>query len=258
MGRQGAARLAPPARPRHYGAMADEALDPVQVAEYVRALFAPEDDLLRELRVEAEQRGLPQIQISPEEGRLLQVLLTAARAGRVLEIGTLAGYSAIWMARALPQGGRLVTIEIEPAHAELAREFVTRAGLADVVDVRTGDARVLLEELDDKEPFDACFIDADKSGYPVYLQHALRLVRSGGLILGDNALWSGRVLREPESDETRAMQAFNQRLAQPDLLGTIVPVRDGLAVAVVRDGAGAGARPTGELLSLPPLDIVAP
>src|SRR5690606_29781670 len=115
---------------------------------------------------------------------------------RVLEIGTLGGYSTIWLARALPADGRVVSLEIEPARAEVAREFARRAGLEEVIDVWVGPALDSLARMQPEgiEPFDACFIDADKASYSAYLDHALRLVRPGGLILGDNALWAGRVL----------------------------------------------------------------
>ena len=208
------------------------------LAAYIERLFAPEDALLRELREEIRHRGMPEIYISPDEGRLLQVLLTAIGARRVLEIGTLGGYSTIWLARALPADGRVVSLEIEPARAEIAREFARRAGLEGVIDVRVGAALDSLAgiEAEGVEPFDACFIDADKANYSAYLDHALRLVRPGGLILGDNALWAGRVLDpEPADEDTRAVHAFNQRLATaPELVATIVVIRDGLAVAVRR------------------------
>jgi caffeoyl-CoA O-methyltransferase len=214
--------------------MSDEANG---LVAYVEHLFAPEDSILDELRRESERRGLPAISISAEVGRLLQVLLAAAGARRVLEIGTLGGYSAIWMARALPEAGHVLSLEIDPERAELARSFVARAGLQDRIEIRTGDALAVLPELGRAgERFDAIFIDADKESYGTYLDHALALVRPGGLILADNAFRSGAVL-EPEPDEegTRAVQRFNRRLAGDErLLATVVPVRDGVAVAVVR------------------------
>ena len=222
---------------------------------YIERLFAREDQVLTALRAAMREHGLPEIYISPIEGRFLQVLLRAVNAKRVLEIGTLGGYSTIWMGRALPGNGRLVSLELEPDRADLAREYIERAGLSGVVEVRTGDARALLAEMTD-ERFDACFIDADKAGYPEYLAHAERLVRPGGLILGDNALWSGKVAEEPADDDTRAVQEFNRRLAEQDFVATILPIRDGLAVAVVPDDDSEG--PRGDLLGLPPIDIVAP
>jgi caffeoyl-CoA O-methyltransferase len=205
---------------------------------YVEDLFAPEDDVLRELREETARVGLPEIHISPEVGRVLQLLLRAAGARRVLEIGTLGGYSAVWMARALPSDGRLVSLEMEADRAELARRFVRRAGLEHIVEIRTGDARALLPELARSAPggFDAVFIDADKESYPHYLERSIELVRKGGLILGDNAFRDGRILEEsPEDGATAAMQRFNAAMAEsPRLTSTIIPIRDGLAVGVVR------------------------
>jgi caffeoyl-CoA O-methyltransferase len=211
------------------------------LSDYIAELFAPEDTLLQELRAEAGRRGLPEIAISAEVGRLLQVLLVSIGARRVLEIGTLAGYSAIWIARALGPDGRLVTLEIDPARADLARSFLQRAGLADRAEVRVGDALETTAGLVRLgERFDAVFIDADKERYPAYLDHALELVRTGGLILADNALWSGRVLDDPAEDQgTAAVQAFNRAMAgHPRLVSTIVPVRDGVAVGVVMSGEG--------------------
>ena len=222
---------------------------------YIDRLYVQEDAVLADLRRAMRENGLPEIHVSAAEGRFLQVLLRAVRARRVLEIGTLGGYSAIWMARALPDSGRLVTLELDPARAELARTFAARAGLENVIDVRTGNARELLAAMT-TERFDACFIDADKAGYPEYLAHAQRLVRPGGLVLGDNALWSGKVLDEAVDDDTRAIQEFNQSLAGPDFTATILPIRDGLAVAVLPEDDTDG--PRGDLLGLPPIDIVAP
>lgn len=204
---------------------------------YVQKLFAAEDGVLQEVRAESARRGLPEISVSAEVGRLLQLLLTAIDARTVLEIGTLGGYSAIWMARSLPADGRLLTLEIDPERAEVARTFIERAGLGSVVEVRVGDAVAILPGMAAAgDRFDAVFIDADKERYPDYLEHALALVRPGGLILADNAFWSGRVLEEDGADEgTRAVQRFNRRLAEhPGLVATVIPIRDGLAAAVVR------------------------
>ena len=202
--------------------------------DYVAALFAPEDRLLLDLRDEADRSGLPPISISPDEGRLLQVLLRAVGARRVLEIGTLGGYSAIWMARALPPGGTLLSIELEARHAEFARRYVERAGLADRVEVRVGRALDVLPALDG-ERFDVVFLDADKEPLPTYLDWALRLVRPGGLIIGDNALWGGRVLDEQSDDpKTRGVREFNRRMAtDPRVTAIVVPTHDGVAVGVV-------------------------
>ncbi|MGH7476067.1 MAG: O-methyltransferase [Longimicrobiales bacterium] len=210
--------------------------DPAAITGYVEGLFAPEDDVLRRVRQRMRQAELPEISVSAEVGRLLQVLLHAVAARRVLEIGTLGGYSAIWMARALPDPGSLLTLEIDADRARLARTNIVDAGLASRVEVVHGDAHEALSRLDRAQPFDACFIDAEKTGYTDYLEQALELVRPGGLIIADNVLWGGRVL-EPAEDEpdTAALIAFGRRLAaEPALATTILPIRDGLAVAVVR------------------------
>lgn len=206
-----------------------------RTGEYISALFAPEDALLVSLREEADRTGMPPIAVSADEGRLLQVLLTSISARRVLEVGTLGGYSAIWMARALPQDGELVSIEIEPKHAEFARRYIERAGLNDRVEIRLGRALEVLPSLDG-ERFDAIFIDADKEPMPTYFEWALRLVRPGGLVIADNALWGGKVFDETEHDEkTRAVREFNRRMAtDPRVLSILVPTHDGVAIGVVR------------------------
>jgi predicted O-methyltransferase YrrM len=206
-----------------------------RAGDYIAALFGAEDQLLADLREEADRTGLPPIAISADEGRLLQVLLTTISARRVLEVGTLGGYSAICMARALPRDGRILSIEIEEKHAVFACRYIERAGLAERVEVRVGRALDVLPSLDG-EKFDAIFLDADKEPLPTYFEWALRLVRPGGLIIGDNALWGGRVYESGENDErTRAVREFNHRMASdPRVLGIIVPTHDGVAVAVVR------------------------
>ena len=206
-----------------------------RTGDYIASLFAPEDALLAALREDADRSGLPPIAISADEGRLLQVLLTAISAQRVLEVGTLGGYSAIWMARALPDDGRLLSIEIEPAHADFARRYLERAGLGERVEIRVGRALDVLPSLDG-ERFDAVFLDADKEPLPTYFEWALRLLRPGGLLIADNTLWGGRVLDDAEQDEkTVAVREFNRRMASdPRILGIIVPTHDGVAVGVVR------------------------
>lgn len=206
-----------------------------RAGDYIAGLFSAEDELLASLREEADRTGLPPIAISADEGRLLQVLLKAIKATRVLEVGTLGGYSAICMARALPEEGRLLSIEIEERHATFARRYIDRAELGDRIEVRVGRALDVLPSLDG-ERFDAIFLDADKEPLPTYFDWALRLVRAGGLIIADNALWGGRVYDGDESDErTRGVREFNRRIAtDPRVLGIIVPTHDGVAVAVVR------------------------
>lgn len=201
---------------------------------YVGALFAPEDSVLLALREDADRAGLPPIAISADTGRLLQVMLRAVGARRVLEVGTLGGYSALWMARALPPDGRLVTLESEPAHAEFARRHLEAAGVGSKVEIRIGNAVQLLPALDG-ERFDLVFLDADKEPLPTYLDWALRLVRPGGAIVADNALWGGRVLDERAADEaTLAVREFNRRMAtDPRITGIVVPTHDGVAIGIV-------------------------
>jgi predicted O-methyltransferase YrrM len=206
-----------------------------RTGEYISGLFAREDELLASLREEADRTGLPPIAISSDEGRLLQVLLATINARSVLEVGTLGGYSAIWMARSLPPDGRLVSIEIEAAHARFAERYVERAGLSSKVEIRVGRALDVLPSLDGQK-FDAMFIDADKEPLATYFEWGLRLVRPGGLVIADNALWGGRVYDETVDDEkTRAVREFNRRMAtDPRVIGIIVPTHDGVAVGVVR------------------------
>ena len=205
-----------------------------RVGDYVARLFAAEDEILMSLREEADRTGLPPISISADTGRLLQVLLLAVGARRVLEVGTLGGYSAIWIARALPAGGSLLSIELDAKHAEFAARYVRRAGLDGMVDIRVGRALDVLASLDG-EQFDAIFLDADKEPLPTYFDWGLRLVRRGGLIIADNALWGGRVVDERVDDEaTRGVRELNRRMAtDPRVAGILVPTHDGVAVGVV-------------------------
>lgn len=202
---------------------------------YVRELFAPEDALLRAVRDESAARGLPAVHIRPEEGRMIQLLLAAVGARRMVEIGTLAGYSAIWIARALPAGGRLISLESNAAHAEVARLMIDRAGLADRVEVRCAAAPAALDTLRAEGPFDALFIDADKPHLLDYLGWGLENVRAGGLIMAHNAFMRGRIVDPDQRPDTavHAMDAFNRAIAaNPHLLGMIIPLGDGISVAL--------------------------
>ena len=206
---------------------------------YIEGLFAPQDAALEAAVRESRRAGLPEIQVSPNEGRLLQLLAELAGARRVLEIGTLGGYSAIHFGRALPMDGLLISLEIDARHAEVARKNVERAGLEEKVEIRVGDARDLLARLaeKDEDPFDLVFIDADKMGYPEYLEWSLRLTRPGSLILGDNTVRGGSIL-DPQDDSARAINEFNEKLAKdPRLSAIVVPLIrervDGLAIARV-------------------------
>ena len=211
------------------------------VDSYVAELFAPPDAALEAALRDSQRAGLLEIHVSPSQGKLLQLLAEIAGARRVLEIGTLGGYSAIHFARALPNDGSLISLELDERHAEVARKNIERADLSDKVEVRVGDARELLAALTESgvEPFDLIFIDADKEGYPEYLEWSLRLSRPGTLILGDNVIRGGNVL-DPKDDSARATREFNRMLAEDERLSAVVlPILrervDGLAIALVSD-----------------------
>jgi caffeoyl-CoA O-methyltransferase len=211
-----------------------------RIDDYIQNLFAPQDEALEAAVRESQRAGLPEIHVSPNEGKLLQLLAEMMGARRILEMGTLGGYSAINLARGMAEDGRLISLEIDEHHAEVARQNVERAGLAEKVEIRLGDARELLVQLaeSDEGPFDLVFIDADKEGYPEYLEWALRLSRPGSLILGDNTIWGGAII-DPQDDSTRAIHEFNEKIAKDPRLSVIVlPLLrervDGLAIARVR------------------------
>jgi predicted O-methyltransferase YrrM len=212
------------------------------VDRYFGNLLTVSDPVLEAALEASAAAGLPAIQVSPLQGKLLSLLARAQAARRILEIGTLGGYSTIWLGRALPAGGRLVTLEAVPRHADVARANVARAGLADLVEVRVGPAGDTLPVLaaEQQEPFDLVFIDADKPGYPDYLSWALRLTRPGSLIIADNVVRNGKVA-DPTSDDPNVLgiRRFTELLAaEPRLAGTAIQTvgekgYDGLAVAVV-------------------------
>jgi predicted O-methyltransferase YrrM len=203
-----------------------------QLLAYAEQLFAPEDDGLREVRSLQRSEGLPDIAVSPIEGKILHLLLRAVGARRVLEVGTLGGYSTAWMARALPAGGRLITIEADPRHAAVARRALALAGVGDRVDVVEGRALDVLPGL--APGFDAVFLDADKEPLEQYFHHAMRLLRRGGWLLCDNTFLHGRVLEEQDrSADVEGMRTFNRLVAaDPRLVGAAIPVRDGLLAAL--------------------------
>ena len=209
------------------------------VGSYIRDLFLPPDPQLEAALQRAAAAGLRSIQVPPELGRLLGILVQATGARRVLEIGTLGGYSALHLARALPADGRLISLELDERHAQVARENLSHAGLADRAEVRVGAALDLLPALTADAPFDLAFIDADKESYPAYLGWCVRLVRPGGMIVVDNVL-SRRGVIPPAADDAdgRGIAAMNEAAARdPRLDAIIVPTRDGrdgVLLAVVR------------------------
>ena len=202
--------------------------------DYIAARTRGEDAFLAQLKRAARAAGLPSIAIAPEQAGFMQVLLRAAGVKEVVEVGTLGGYSAIWMARALPEGGRVRTIEVREEHAEFARAWVAKSDAAGKVEVHLGPGAVVLPTFADASA-DAAFLDADKVNYPSYLRECLRIVRPGGLILVDNALAFGRLLDpEDETESVRAIRAFNDLMGGHERLqGVIVPLGDGLWVATI-------------------------
>lgn len=201
--------------------------------DHISHLFAQEDEALRLAREDTHKAGMPPISVSATEGKLLHVLTRSVGARRILEIGTLGGYSAIWLARALPAGGRLVSLELDAHHSEVAEKNIGRAGLSKVVEIRVGDGLASLAKMTAAgEPaFDVAFIDADKEGYPDYLDAVYPMVRTGGLILADNTL---RLDAPPAAGIPR----YNAAVARhPGLNSIIIPVLrgdglDGLLVSV--------------------------
>jgi predicted O-methyltransferase YrrM len=202
---------------------------------YLAARTTPEDGFLSDLKTAAAAEGIPPIWISPEQASLMQILLRLAGAREVIEVGTLAGYSAIAMARALPEGGRVRTIELLEKHADFAKDQAARSDVAGKVEVFTGAGADVLATFE-ADSADAAFLDADKSSYPVYLEHSLRIVRAGGLIMVDNAFAFGQLLEEHPTDrEVEAVRAFNEVMAAETRVdAVIVPVGDGLWVGVKR------------------------
>jgi len=207
--------------------------------DYLTANFSAEDAFLRTLLDQAEERGIPAISIAPEQTAFLQVLLRGIGARRVLEIGSLAGYSAITMARALPADGEMICLELNPDWSDFIRRKAREAGLDNVIDVVTGPAVETLTSGGIEGPFDAIFIDADKVNYSRYFDLALPLLRTGGLIIGDNALAWGEIANADttfEPQNVKAIRAFNERIStHPGLQSTLVPLGDGMVIGIKRE-----------------------
>lgn len=204
------------------------------LSQYVTGLFAGQDEALRTIYSETPKKGLPPISVKPEEGKFLQILVYALGTQKALEIGTLGGYSGTWIARGLAPGGRLITLEKNPVHAEVARSHFELSGVSDRVEIRVGDAHDSLRQLSSSAPFDFVFIDAEKGGYPQYFEWAAGHIRPGGVIAAHNAFRNGSVAGLGEKDEwTEIMQAFNRDVAaREDFLSTIYPAGDGTLIAV--------------------------
>ena len=200
------------------------------LSQYITTTFAAEDAALRHIREIGPQKGLPQISVRPEEGRFLQFLARAVGATRAVEIGTLGGYSGTWIARGLAPGGSLISLEMSEKHAQVAREHFQLAGVAERVQVRVGDAHDLLPTL--AGPFDFVFIDAEKSGYPAYVEWAATALRPGGVMAAHNAFRGGALLESAEADSVILRTLWAQLAADPRWLATLYPGGDGMAVAV--------------------------
>src|SRR6266480_5249476 len=210
-----------------------------QIEAAITHQFAAEDAGLKYALTTAKQAGLPAIQISPIQGKLLQLLAVACNAQKILEIGSLGGYSGIWLARALPTHGRFITLEINPTYAELVRNAFTQAGVSDRAEVRVGNALDLPPRLEHEAPFDLIFIDADKPPYPQYLDWALRFSRPGSIIVADNCIRSGKAFEEPQDEGMAGIVAYNKRIASdPRLISLDLAMdddyTDGFAISVVR------------------------
>ncbi|MEO6098175.1 MAG: class I SAM-dependent methyltransferase [Fibrobacteria bacterium] len=195
---------------------------------------APEPELLRKLSEETlAKMQMPQMLTGRLEGRLLKFLAQSLGAKRILEVGTFTGYSALSMAEGMPGDGKLITCEIEPAHAAMAQRYFDASPHGRKIEIRMGPALSTLESL--RESFDLAFIDADKGNYPLYYERAIDLVRPGGLLLVDNSLWSGLVL-SPRDSETIAIDALNRRILKDERVENVMlTVRDGLQVVRKKD-----------------------
>lgn len=212
------------------------------VDRYIGDLFVPSDPALDAALASSAEAGLPPINVAPNQGKLLQLLARLRGARAILEIGTLGGYSTIWLARTLPPDGRLITLEADPRHAEVARANIARAGLAGVVELRLGRALDTLVRLfsDGEGPFDLIFIDADKPGYPDYFGWALKLSRRGSVIIADNVVRKGAVADPASKDPmVQGVRRFNELVAaEPRVSATAIQTvgskgYDGFAIALV-------------------------
>ena len=212
------------------------------VDQYFSEGLLPRDAILDSALETSLTAGLPAISVSPNQGKLLQILAQVMGARAILEIGTLGGYSTIWLARGLRAGGKLITLEVDPKHAEVAQLNVSRAGLQDVVEIRIGNALDMLPQLsaERRGPFDLIFIDADKQSIPAYFEWALRLSRPGALIIVDNVVRGGAVTDADSTDPSvQGVRRFVEMLgAQTGVSGTAIQTvgikgYDGLAIVLV-------------------------
>ena len=213
------------------------------VDNYLSEVLVRQDKHLDDAVAASDAAGLPSIQVSPPQGKLLEILIQMMGAKSILEVGTLGGYSTIWMARALPSDGRVVTIEIDPKHAQVAQENFDRAGLSDTIDLKTGNARDILPAMvkEGAGPFDLSFIDADKASNPDYFGWALEMSRPGSVIIVDNVIRDGKVVDADSEDASvkgvrrlNELMAGNPRISVTALQTVGVKGYDGFSVAIVR------------------------
>ncbi len=210
--------------------------DEPKLERFVSELYAPEDEVLREIRARSVKEGLPDIQIAALDARHLEVLAAACGARKAVEIGTLGGYSGVALLRGMGPAGILHTFEIDPKHAKVAEDSFRRAGVASQARIHVGPALGELRSIEGEGPFDLCFIDADKESYADYLDWAVRNLRRGGVIIGDNAFLFGE-MGEPAGPRpnpaVKSMRAFHERLARGgEFKATVIPTGEGLAVGV--------------------------
>ena len=214
------------------------------VDRYISEALIPADPVLDAALAASDKAGLPAIAVAPNQGKWLMILAQAIGARSILEMGTLGGYSTIWLARGLPADGRLITLEFDPKHAEVARANVAHAGLADKVEIRVGKALDTLPQLaaESLGPFDLIFIDADKGNYPGYLEWAVKLSRPGTLIIGDNVVRDGDVIDATNTDPSvQGVRRMNEIIAtEPRLTATAIQTvgskgYDGFMIAIVKN-----------------------
>jgi caffeoyl-CoA O-methyltransferase len=210
--------------------------DDPRTADYILRVYQPEDDVLCEIRDRSTREGLPDIQVAALDARHLEVLTRTLAARRAVEIGTLGGYSGVSILRGMADDGVLHTIELDPRHAEVARESFRRAGFTDRAFIHVGRALEVLPRLATEGLFDLVFIDADKESYPAYVDWAAQNLRRGGAVVADNAFLFGRLADEPAGEHARsieAMRAMHERLARGgQFRATALPTGEGLAVGV--------------------------
>jgi predicted O-methyltransferase YrrM len=213
-----------------------------EVDNFIADLFVNPDPVLDAALEASEKAGLPEIEVSPSYGKLLFLLAKMTGARKILEIGTLGGYSTIWMARALPKDGRLITLEFDPKHAEVARKNIDRAGFGGIVDVRVGPALDALPKIAaaGEGPFDLIFLDADKPNNPAYFQWALKLSRKGSVIVADNVVRYGALIDDKSTDpRVKGVRNFLEIIAREKRVSATaiqtvgVKGHDGFALAVV-------------------------